>query len=241
MQHATMPDFDVARLSSAVGAAAFAKGFQYAQQRAVMHVEWDPSERELRGLVRGQGGNFYATTVHFTRTIGRPLSPETTDCEPVDFEMAECTCPVEFNCKHAVALVVSATLGFSAAGPGRKPAAPANPGAVGWERSLDSMLLPSGHGAAPAHQGTTPLGLELSLANPPGGAWQVRRGQRAPADPPRLLARLVRPGKNGGWVNGGLSWIKLDSMNYAGEYPEHQVRLLRELYALYRASRSAGA
>src|SRR5262249_41048358 len=90
-------------------------------------------------------------------------------------------------------------------------------------------------------QGTTPLGLELSLANPPGGAWQVRRGQHAAADPPRLLARLVRPGKNGGWVNGGLSWIKLDSMNYAGEYPEHQVRLLRELYALYRASRSAGA
>ena len=65
MQHAMMPDFDVARLAGIAGAPAFGKGFQYAQQRAVMHVEWDSSENALRGLVRGSGGNFYATAVYF--------------------------------------------------------------------------------------------------------------------------------------------------------------------------------
>src|SRR5215469_9012029 len=164
MQHAMMPDFDVARLSSAVGAAAFAKGFQYAEQRAVVHVEWDPADLALRGLVRGQGGNFYATTVHFTQAGGRLT--QTVGSGSVDFDMAECTCPVEFNCKHAVALVLSATLGFGSARPRVQP--PLSPADVGWERSLDSMLLPSGHGAGSGHQGTTALALELSLTNPPG-------------------------------------------------------------------------
>jgi hypothetical protein len=57
-----------------------------------------------------------------------------------------------------------------------------------------------------------------------------------PATPPKLRARLVRAGKNGGWVAGGLSWGKLESLRYYGDHPEPQVRLLRELYALYRSA-----
>jgi superfamily II DNA or RNA helicase len=49
------------------------------------------------------------------------------------------------------------------------------------------------------------------------------------------MARLVQPGKNGGWIGGTLSWAKLDSYGYFGGYPAAQVRLLRELLALYRA------
>ena len=48
------------------------------------------------------------------------------------------------------------------------------------------------------------------------------------------MARLVQPGKNGGWIGGTLSWGKLDSYGYFGGYPATQVRLLRELLALYR-------
>ena len=48
------------------------------------------------------------------------------------------------------------------------------------------------------------------------------------------MARLVQPGKNGGWIGGSLSWGKLDSYGYFGDYPATQVRLLRELLALYR-------
>jgi hypothetical protein len=49
-------------------------------------------------------------------------------------------------------------------------------------------------------------------------------------------ARLVRPGKNGGWVAGDLSWGRLDALSYTGDYSGQQVRLLRELHALYQAS-----
>jgi len=40
------------------------------------------------------------------------------------------------------------------------------------------------------------------------------------------MARLVQPGKNGGWIGGTLSWGKLDSYGYSG-YPAAQVRLLQ--------------
>ena len=49
------------------------------------------------------------------------------------------------------------------------------------------------------------------------------------------MARMVQPGKHGGWIGGTLSWGKLDSYGYFGGYPATQVRLLRELLALYRA------
>ena len=217
MQLAMMPDLDVARLARVAGASAFAKGFQYAQQRAVMHAEWDSSESALRGLVRGSGGNFYATAVYFSLAQGLPA-----ECE-----LAECTCPVEFNCKHAVALVLTALMEIV---PGERPAVPppASSQEAGWERSLDSLLLTSGSGVATARQRTTPLAIELTLAS-------------EPAAPSRLLGRLVRPGKNGGWVNGGLSWSKLESLNYSGDYTDDHVRLLRELYALYRSRAARGA
>ncbi|MGN6792045.1 MAG: DEAD/DEAH box helicase [Streptosporangiaceae bacterium] len=230
MQHAKMPDFDVARLAGVAGAPAFAKGFQYAQQRAVMHVEWDSSESALRGLVRGSGGNFYATAVYFSAL--RPGLPP-------DVEVAECTCPVEFNCKHAVALVLTAVMAIGPAEPFAEE--PASSQAVGWQQSLDSLLLTSSPGISAERPVATPLAIELTLANPPNDLGQLREaGRRTVSAPLRLLGRLVRPGKNGGWVNGGLSWSKLDSLNYAGDYQDDHVRLLRELYALYRSRGSRG-
>src|SRR5258708_1842011 len=107
MQHAALSGFDPATLARTFGPAAFAKGFQYAQQQAVVHAEWDPSEGALRGLVRGHGGNFYATAAFFSQTSGLP--PE--------FELAECSCPVEFDCKHAVALILAAAAMAPAATP----------------------------------------------------------------------------------------------------------------------------
>ncbi|WP_431607053.1 DEAD/DEAH box helicase [Protofrankia symbiont of Coriaria ruscifolia] len=51
----------------------------------------------------------------------------------------------------------------------------------------------------------------------------------------RVLARLVRPGRNG-WV-GALSWSRLNSPYYHGEYLASHVRLLREMYAVYRSGK----
>ncbi len=220
MQHAALSGFDPATLARTFGPAAFAKGFQYAQQQAVVHAEWDPSEGALRGLVRGHGGNFYATAAFFWQTTGLP--PE--------FEIAECSCPVEFDCKHAVALILTAAAIAPAAAP--RSASPQSRDAMTWDQSLDSLL-----GSAPrarvASPGKTPLAIELTLV---GGGRQAD-GRVIGANQPqlRLCGRLMRPGKNLGWVNGGLSWGKLESLSYSGEYAQEQVQLLRELQALYRS------
>src|SRR5260370_173608 len=97
-----------------------------------------------------------------------------------------------------------------------------------WERSLES-LLGSGPAAGPGRAGGTPLAIELTLP------MDVR--SRAAGGPPvKVIARLVQPGKNGGWIGGSLSWTRLDSLQYYGDYPAAHVRLLQQMYAAYRAS-----
>ena len=235
-----LPRFDPATLTEAVGKACFARGAQYALQGAVVHVQWDWPDSALRGTVRGSHANVYTTAAYFS-PAGELAA---------GFGYGECSCPVGFNCKHAVALVLAAAVGTGRAaldeGPphespprgsplhgspphGSPPQG--SPPRVAWERSLESLLGP-GPGAA-ARPGETPLAMELTLSRDARPARA--RGPAAAVAPLKLLARLVRPGRNGGWVAGGLSWGKLDTLPYRGEHPGPQVRLLRELYALYRS------
>ena len=77
----------------------------------------------------------------------------------------------------------------------------------GWEQSLASLLA-SGQ-AGSARRACTPLAIELTLAARSARvAGAVARGRDAAG---RLMARPVRPGKNGGWIAGGLSWGQLDT------------------------------
>ncbi|HEY2442678.1 MAG TPA: DEAD/DEAH box helicase [Streptosporangiaceae bacterium] len=253
MQRAMLPHFNAASLGRAVGSACYAKGAQYAQQQAVVNFRWDSAENVLRGTVLGSADSPYATTAYFSLAAGART----------EFEWAECSCPVGLNCKHAVALVLTATAqgatwaakpaSWQVAPPAAqdvprstvpRPAVPlrtvqgsavplrAVPQPAAWEQSLDSLL---GCGRdAPARSGETPLAVELTLAADTRPA-HVRGAAAAGPAPPKLLARLVRPGKNGGWVSSGLSWGKLDTLHLYGDYPDPQVRLLRELYALYRS------
>jgi superfamily II DNA or RNA helicase len=193
---------DLIGVEDAVGAASYARGAQYARQGMVVRMRWDHAGAALHGTVRGQGGN-YETAAYFA-------DPDET---PLVFDQGDCDCPVGFNCKHVVALVLTAV--------GQKPARPAAQ-PLTWEQSLGSLLEP---GAAP-RWGTAPLAVELTLA----------ANTRSTVDDAavRVLARLVTPGKNG-WVGGGLSWTKLGQPHYSGEYLASHVRLLREMYAVYQA------
>ena len=207
-------EFDLASLRRATGGGSYARGAEYARQGAVLHARWDPEDNALRGMVRGHRTNVYETAAFFSLADGLPA----------EFEMGECSCPVEFSCKHVVALVLSA---LAPERPGT--ARPESPQPHAWEQSLESLLGPGGS----AQPGTTPLAIELALA---GGARQARwGGPVAEQTPLRLMARPVRQGKNGGWVGGDLSWGKLDALRYSRDYSEQQVRLLRELYVLYQA------
>jgi len=143
------------------------------------------------------------------------LMPVDTDTYALDG--GDCSCPMEEDCKHVAAVVIAA------AGPTvlRPAHAPAPPAPAAWRRSLDALLPP-----VPTNDHTkTPLAVELTLS--------------MNGSSPMLDARLVRPGKRGGWVAGDLNWARLPALRH--NYPDAQVRVLQELYSTYRASSSTSA
>jgi uncharacterized Zn finger protein len=76
----------------------------------------------IRGKVRGQGGSVYQTAAFFSLAGGRPA----------EFETGECSCPLEFNCKHVVALVLSVLEPGSPGSVGRRLRS--RPGVSPWTR-----------------------------------------------------------------------------------------------------------
>src|SRR6185437_7017745 len=118
-----------------------------------------------------------------------------------------------------------------------------------WEQSLDSLLADQQARGASANGDAAagaPLAVELSLVqNTPEPfrypSYSTDNGRHEPtvADATRkfkLQARLVQPGRLGGWVAGSLSWSRLDYLLLRDEFPAAHIRLLHELYALHRAS-----
>ncbi|MBV9795504.1 MAG: helicase [Actinobacteria bacterium] len=222
MGHPTL-DFDLSTLRRAIGGGSYVRGTEYARQQAVLHVAWDPDGPALRGMVQGQGGHVYHTSAFLTLAPGQPAR----------FNAGECSCPVAFNCKHVVALVMSAlATGTMEGEPAPRPA----PRAAAWDQSLDSLLDADGPAGAagPGSGDTSALGIELALA---GGPGQVHWAGQPTLS---LTARLVRPGRTG-WVSGDLSWTRLDVLRLRRGEREPQIRLVRELYALYQASHDASS
>ena len=225
MQRVVLGDVDPASVEDAVGAACYARGAHDARQRAVVQMWWDAGRRTLLGTVHGSTGEFHTTVVYFSLGARSRL----------EFEHGECDCPAGFNCQHAVALALTATDTATAAARTATPraASPRSPRSVAWEQSLESLLEPRPAAAGTGRPGEAPLAIELTLSGDVRPAHA--RGPAASAPPPKIAARLVQPGKNGGWVGGSLSWAKLESLQYYGGYPAAHLRLLREMYAVYRS------
>ena len=200
-------------LRPAVGAQTYGRGVAYARQRAVLHMEWDDVDSLLQAVVRGSGGDAYETSVYFTPSRGGA---------ELAFAFGECTCPVGINCKHVVAAAVTA-MGATAPSAAAGRAQPA----ASWEQSLGALIAPA-RPDSPQSAADVPLALELSLSVPPAPA-----AQRNPASAkPRLLARLVRPGRTG-WVGDQMSWGRLGTSYYFSGCRASHLHLLRELYALH--------
>src|SRR5580692_11759286 len=126
-------------------------------------------------------------------------------------------------------------------------------GTPAWDTVLRS-LLPSG--PPPGRPDQTALAIELALiadwvpdpaefwGKPQAGDSQgaggsqagLARGEGLAAV--RLMARLVQPSRDGGWIGGTLSWSKLGQPGYWRNYPAAAVRLLREMLAVYGANGS---
>ncbi len=210
---AELSDVELAEVEAVVGQSSFKRGRGYARNRVVA-INWDPDADTLMGSVVGQGA-LYDTAAFFAADPDGALA----------FDDGECTCPIGYNCKHVAAIVIAAIDGRGAGRavrdryPVRKVATAAQP--PSWEKPLRALI------DAPAPQTAgNPLAIELALhANgfPGRGA-------------PRLMARLMRPGARGGWVNGSLTWSGLDSWHVqSGDYRADHLALVRELYAVHRA------
>ena len=126
-----------------------------------------------------------------------------------------CSCPMRVDCKHVAALVVTAD------------SLRKSPPRVTWQQSLEALLPevgPVGR-ASVAARTAIPLGIELDLI--------------VGANSSTLQARVVRPGKRGGWVSGDVNWSALVRLVHSG-YQRQHIEKLRVLYALSRASTSSG-
>ena len=204
VQRDVVVDIDPASLAEAVEPGSYERGVQYVRQHAVVRALWKLSAGALAGTVRGQYGNVYTTTARFSSADGLVHR----------FEGGECSCPVGSNCKHVVALVLTATGALRPEGKGRpggtgRPEetggpldeATASTGHAMWERSLASLLTSGKAGSPgalslPGMAAGSPLAIELTLSVPQYLPWSRPAG---PDPLPQLLGRLVRPGKNG-WV-----------------------------------------
>ena len=234
--HGELSDPDAGSLEAMVGTDCYEAALGYVQRHAVVKQVWAAAQNELWGMVQGRRGEFYTPVVYFSRREAA-----------LEVRGTHCTCDVGRGCEHAAALLIFAIEGAGAAGAtalGRQAGPRQGARPPTWDTSLESLLT-AGHGAG--RPGETALAIELTLVadqqpngrpQPPVTRAEVTRAEvtRAEVTRPevRLMARLVQPGKNGGWVSGSRNWGKLDSYGYYGDCSAAQVRLLRELLALYR-------
>ncbi len=211
-----LSDVELSAVEATIGSRSFKRGRDYARGNRVMAIEWDADSETLTGSVVGQGA-LYDTAAFFTSEGGGLLA----------FDDGECTCPVGYNCKHVAAIVIAASDGRGAdrlrdeQRPPLRVAAVAAVEPRSWEKPLRALI----DAPAPRAAGN-PLAIELAL----------HASGLAGGGPLRLLARLMRPGARGGWVNGSLTWSGLDSWHaQSGEYRADHLALVRELYAVHRA------
>jgi len=134
----------------------------------------------------------------------------------LEIERDQCSCRTRRQCEHAAALLLAGTESNTGGVQVRSGEASTRPERRGWDHTLETLLS----GSPEQPKARSSIGMELALT-----------------DKMRLMARLVQPGKNGGWINGNLSWSRLDVM-YTRDYPMEQLRVLREMRALYRARAS---
>jgi superfamily II DNA or RNA helicase len=221
---ADVHEVELSEVEAAVGTRSFQRGRSYARANRVLELEWDADTATLTGTVVGNGA-LYSTCGFFSAGERGTLT----------FDDGECTCPVGYNCKHVAALAITASGGGSRGHAGLRsgaasiraapPISPQNAEVVqpsSWERSLRALI------ETPAARSMgDPLAIELTM----------HASGLAGTGPPRLLARLMRKGARGRWINGSLRWGGLDSWQLRdGDYRLDHLDLARELYAIHRVS-----
>ncbi len=214
-----------AKLRAGAGPTTFSRGQAYAAQGRVSALTAE-GPWQVSAQVRGSGRSYRAQVELY---VNRSELLWT----------GECTCPMQVECKHTVAVAIVARQTFGLAGGAAAAAAgsvaaapvpplsrpnvppapvvPPAPAVAAWERALHDVV-----GDAAATTQFTPVGL----------LFEVQRASTyryAPADvtDSRVMVRPVVPGKTG-WVRTGLTWSNLDYVSPYGHLrinPAHQSAL----------------
>ena len=188
-------------LRARLGADTWARGAAYARERAVQSVETRAQGMVLHAAVRGSRSRSYSTLVRAQAT--RPGGP-------VDWT-GHCTCPMEVDCKHVAAVLLTTRDRLKGA------CAPVS----SWEEQLADVVRPG------ASESTLPtVGLQLEVSGAP---------------PARLRLRPVRAGRAGRWVKTGATWRELDSHYGSAQVRPEQRTALRSILATFRARQTSYA
>jgi len=195
--------------------ATYDRGVTYARRGMVGRITVLRGGEALHARVAGSHGRSYSTTVNL----------DFADGELVDWN-SSCTCPMVQDCKHVVAVIVSArsaitspttqpTLFGSSPTSGRSRAALAPvPTLPAWEGLLADVMAAPAPADAPAQ---VALLFEVEM-----------RGIA------RVAIRPVVPGKNG-WVKTGIDWGKLETRYSSGhnQLDQDQRAALADIARIY--------
>lgn len=190
-----------AQVVRAVDAGTYARGRSYADRGHVLDVRVVGAGDGLFAAVRGTGRHPYHVMIH-TRSSARSSSRGWS---------GSCTCPVDGDCKHIVAVLLRAEREACDAWPAA--AAERAPQPSAWQRVLDPVA-----GVAPA-DARAPVALSLE--------WQGSDPLRG-----RVLLQPVRRGARGGWVRAGMQWGQLAY----GRWEAGSDAATRALTAIHRAA-----
>ena len=180
------------QIIGSVGQRTFLRGRSYVRQGHVRSVNISAEGDILTGQVRGSGGRVYQTMVY---------CHSSDDPRPV--WTSSCSCPVGTDCKHAVAVLLTAR-GQAVPGPVRTGS--------GWEGALADLLRVSDSDARP-------MALEVGQDDSAGDWPRRRRGLS--------LLPLVR-GRNG-WNRQGASWSQVLGGGLDGEVDDDVLQAVQEI------------
>ncbi|WP_298700386.1 DEAD/DEAH box helicase [uncultured Rothia sp.] len=125
-----------------VGHRTYQRGVAYQRNREVIRYSYDEDERTLTGLVNGSTIIPYEVTIRFFPAVSGSAT-----------FTARCTCPVLTNCKHAVALMLTALDRASVA----KKALSEHPGPVGVPNAGSHGVAAKSADVAEAKKAADPL------------------------------------------------------------------------------------
>lgn len=210
----TMPEVDDDVLRQRVSSGAFMRGQRYADDGAVVHLDWDG--HNLSATVAGTAPAPYRCRISIVQ-VGSLWIPMALGC----------SCPVRMGCKHTVAALISARR--SGAG---------SEAETDWRAMLEAAA-PTQEGTAPLALGfylrpePAPTGWRNRLQPVLSETETYERGKRLD-----LLLRPMTLGKSGAWVKGGLTWRGLA---HELGYDHGSLMWLRQLLGLYDGTRSTNA